>query len=908
MSCLKSSDLWKETDKAYKKWTESKTIEKWGYTNDLPAFKKLFEASTKKELLAGFGITHKDMKKFQVGIENLEKDLRSPGVLSTKIMRNLYVGPALSMRNPALKDFFEVLVNANEYRNSHQYNMMTGYKKMMSSLKRAILEFDGTDTSSIEMGDKTRLRDIATPSAHRRKKDVRKVFDDLNNFEKKYFTKMKNGDSVGAVNELNLLMKFLDNEGSVFTDFIDRVVQKSESALVYKYRGQEKRRYINRINEAASEWRAVQDLSKDILVKSITNLTDIINLKYGRKSKVAEFLIKEYKGVANKLEEMEGGYIPHYVLDILGQSIEIKERMMEAKSDTAMDNILNEYVNATKEINTNLIQRLKAKSSKEMEYFSRNPVLYAQKYIQEVAQFNHSTFIDLAYTKGLKKFTEVIFRNPGTKEEKAAKVYQDILTDLYTRGSGKDRVESSPEADNITRLITALQFVAKLGWSTRGALRNATQRILNFGYLGGKVWKDAVVASRTDDAYKKAMLKELDFHGLKYVDISKVTEGVVTATDLTAYGIDYEKGMLTYRDRETILENLTRKGVKLAEASSLLTKWAENTNRKSTFNAAFYKRVQQLKGTNKYSNWESEPKILDSLHRRAGNYASKITSLLHFEYSPFGKSKILTTKVGSVLGLFMHYALSFANLQVQVAKDYKNAVRAGDYFGEELGRIIRFSSIYALSEVVSILLDTNFTSYINNDTLDRAKGLVDFLDSEDDDFKMIFTEGDLKKYIKKVKKSEASKEAFYGKGVVGALGVVPVSDLVEIHNLGAAAGYWKMLADEESTAGWLMGLRDYKKIDDLEFTKEVGGMFSIQAERILRRTLPAMLGNSPLTSVFRAELGLYPGTTTLGLKTRSLRKKYILPKKEFVPKKGGLTKEEQAQNVAQALSALAQLR
>ena len=198
MSCLEDSDLWRETDKAYKKWTESKTLMKWGYTNDLPAFKKLFEASTNKELLAGFGITYKDMKKFQIGIENLEKDLRSPGVLSTKIMKNLYVGPALSMRNPVLKDFFQVLINANEYRNSHQYNMMTGYKRMMSALKRAILEFDGTDTSSIEMGDKTRLRDIATPKAYRRKKDVRKVFDDLNNLEKKYFNKMKNGDSVGA--------------------------------------------------------------------------------------------------------------------------------------------------------------------------------------------------------------------------------------------------------------------------------------------------------------------------------------------------------------------------------------------------------------------------------------------------------------------------------------------------------------------------------------------------------------------------------------------------------------------------------------------------------------------------------------------------------------------------------------
>ena len=39
----------------------------------LPAFKKLFEASTGKELLAGFGITDKDMEKFQFWLERQKK-------------------------------------------------------------------------------------------------------------------------------------------------------------------------------------------------------------------------------------------------------------------------------------------------------------------------------------------------------------------------------------------------------------------------------------------------------------------------------------------------------------------------------------------------------------------------------------------------------------------------------------------------------------------------------------------------------------------------------------------------------------------------------------------------------------------------------------------------------------------
>ena len=77
---------------------------------------------------------------------------------------------------------------------------------------------------------------------------------------------------------------------------------------------------------------------------------------------------------------------------------------------------------------------------------------------------------------------------------------------------------------------------------------------------------------------------------------------------------------------------------------------------------------------------------------------------------------------------------------------------------------------------------------------------------------------------------------------------------------------------------------------------------------ILRKTIPALRGNSPLIAATRAELGLYPGTTTLGIKTREFRKKYILPKKKFEARKGTLSKEERMQNVSKALSALARLR
>jgi hypothetical protein len=84
-----------------------------------------------------------------------------------------------------------------------------------------------------------------------------------------------------------------------------------------------------------------------------------------------------------------------------------------------------------------------------------------------------------------------------------------------------------------------------------------------------------------------------------------------------------------------------------------------------------------------------------------------------------------------------------------------------------------------------------------------------------------------------------------------------------------------MLADEESTTALLMGLRKYKSIDDSEFAKRTAGMFSIEANRILRHSGPALFDRGGLISAARAELGIYPGTTSFGIDTRTTLKNLL---------------------------------
>ena len=43
MPCGKQFDIWKEAEQAQDRWINSKVLEKWEFTNDLNAFKRLFK-------------------------------------------------------------------------------------------------------------------------------------------------------------------------------------------------------------------------------------------------------------------------------------------------------------------------------------------------------------------------------------------------------------------------------------------------------------------------------------------------------------------------------------------------------------------------------------------------------------------------------------------------------------------------------------------------------------------------------------------------------------------------------------------------------------------------------------------------------------------------------------------------
>ena len=328
-------------------------------------------------------------------------------------------------------------------------------------------------------------------------------------------------------------------------------------------------------------------------------------------------------------------------------------------------------------------------------------------------------------------------------------------------------------------------------------------------------------------------------------------------------GLNYENGGLNYRDKISVSDFLANKAGELTEAAagkSLLGKkwtfkYVENANRRSTFQTAFFHRYSQLKKLSKYASadTESAPKLFQEMSARAGDYAARWTSIIHFDYNPVGKSNLLGTKVGGTVFQFQHFLASITDLQSKFVKDYVRAAKAGDIAGKEAGVVFKSALMYSMGHLATALSNLNFTQFIDNPTLELASGLVAWLNGDEDE----------------------RRELFYGGGIPSAIGAVPVSDLVKVINLGVAAGYWNHMTDPSSEIGMTLGFQDYDKIDDTEFRKEILSMGNIEAGRFLTRTVPAVFKSDAIGGL-RSELSLY-GTNEpiLGVKPSKFRSKFL---------------------------------
>ena len=149
-------------------------------------------------------ITPMDMRKMNVGVDMLIRDLKSPGKMKqNKFLKHFIPGYAKTRGNPVAAKFWDRLRLANEYHNNQTHHMMESYKNMMGQLKNGILEFDNISYGSdLKAGDRSSLDPRKYLSIFNKNKNaekhVRKKFDKLNELEKAYYKKSKGKNPTGS--------------------------------------------------------------------------------------------------------------------------------------------------------------------------------------------------------------------------------------------------------------------------------------------------------------------------------------------------------------------------------------------------------------------------------------------------------------------------------------------------------------------------------------------------------------------------------------------------------------------------------------------------------------------------------------------------------------------------------------
>jgi len=509
-------------------------------------------------------------------------------------------------------------------------------------------------------------------------------------------------------------------------------------------------------------------------------------------------------------------------------------------------------------INTYLTPRAKGRA-KDIQGFdySKNFVANIKRYVDEIDRFNYLAHTDL-YTKRILEQSKELFKegNLDGYGKDAVRLIQEM--NLSMKGQTGFRNQA---LESTTRTLLGLEFVSKLGFNLRSAARNASQGLLNFVEFGPIAWAKSTKFYRQNDKIKRKVDKMLDEAGLLFSEATPELEEMMTTTKgKFTFKLAGEKIVLNEGSR---FQNLERKVSKIAGSTivSGLMRKVENMNRKTTFKIAFYKMYNELDMNRGYKDWvreNSNKKVKDDMASRARNYAIRMTTLLHYDYSALSKSKYLKHPVGRLLGQFQHYAWKFTEYNYGLMKDSMGDFAAGStmrekFYGPNMAKSVRMGFAYFLAPAIaSAFTGVNIGNLIEHDASKRMDQLGALFTGDDDEI----------------------RKAFYGRGVgTGLIGAPAVSDALAIGNI---FEWWEM--DDDDMSSLLTGYQDYARVTNSRKTYELIHILNTQLGRTVYQTIP-MMSESYLGTSLQFELGLYPNKAS-----KDLQKKVLGVSRKYLPK------------------------
>ena len=463
-------------------------------------------------------------------------------------------------------------------------------------------------------------------------------------------------------------------------------------------------------------------------------------------------------------------YMPRYNLSYKGSRL-----YMDILADSILPKGQQKYIGKTREElremvlgDTNhvisLVNRAKARGRDSVEYYSRDPFYYVNKYVHDVSYFNYHAMVQNAYIKAGSKMLNAYIRGGIPEQDAAAEGSRKMiqfLSDIKESALNEGRGDVS-HLDSAVRLLNGFQFFRTMGFSIGTALKNRTQTWFDWvlmGTEGRRIVREAKggPSQYSSKLYSEMVESEQHRFGMLFGEkgaISTATGGSVTDTWLPReFGINSEGEF--FHKEVTSLEIAEEKMSWLTEKSAKFQQWAENQNRRKTFERAF---ILSYLGMHQHSEFY-EKELMESrttetktpeasevdayIQKLSGNVAANAVHDIHFNYDNYAKAKILQSKKGQVIGQFQHFRFGFWDLQWNILKDALNSIRdqklgalwtkrgdtdhkrifkADHGLSIELQRAVRLGAIAFIPSILTAYTGLGIKNLMENDTQEILEG------------------------------------------------------------------------------------------------------------------------------------------------------------------------------------------
>ena len=574
----------------------------------------------------------------------------------------------------------------------------------------------------------------------------------------------------------------------------------------------------------------------------------------GQSGKTQEQLTKMKTSLEEKLmPNLEKGFYPHFRR---GLNIDFMDGLMGKLEDLVLAS--NKYFNtemsmqgAIDNINGFVSGHTKSRElNASPEDYSWHFPKVIDSYASNVARFNYINRINYN-TKRVMTQLEGLYKD-GNYEGGYGQSVMEFIQDMHKSATGYDQIKN-PAINNMLRTVLGFEFISKIGFNPRSAVRNMSQSLMNLVEWSPIQIKEANAFFK-DNAMLADINKEMESIGILFSDSAPELQESMGRTPGGHSSVRFNEstGKMEHIPI-TRLEKLAGITNAVAGKAGWMTAKVENFNRKTTFKIGYAQMYKSLDNTSyfdmqsaKYKKRYPDAKQ-DSINNfversrkdAAKQYAINMTVAMHFDYNAFSKSKVLTTKVGSVVGQFQHYAFKFFEKNAAVLRDAKNDVMVGDVNGNDAWKLYRLGIVYFLAPTIaSAITGVDFGNIVEHDPTEKINKLA------------IGLTGD--------PQSEEYKNTFYGKGaVMGSIGAPLLSTgldfgmMTEIINsdnsrlLTLLGAYDEALADEKSN--------QFKKDKLYSVTR----LLNTGLNRLGYRHLP-QIRKGNLGWAVQSELGLYP--------------------------------------------------